>query len=93
MARRFQVWPHRQLCARNGDVVASGGESVAADHPAVLALVDPPSIGHFVVEDEPATRSGPTAAEVRARGDDEKPPARARGTFAPRQAFGEDSED
>lgn len=47
MARRFQVFQHRQLIAKNGDCVAGGGDSVAADHPAVLALVDPHSVGRF----------------------------------------------
>lgn len=49
----FQVHSHRQLCAKNGDLVASGGEKVPADHPAVLALIDPPAIGRFLEEPTP----------------------------------------
>jgi hypothetical protein len=48
MGRLFKVHQHRQLNARNGDLVAGGGETVAADHQAVLELVDPASVGTFV---------------------------------------------
>lgn len=61
MARKFQVFQHRQLCARNGDMVAGGGEVVAAEHPAVLELADPHAVGRFF-DDEPA-QPEPAATE------------------------------
>lgn len=62
----FQVHQHRQLLARNGDLVAGGGEKVAADHPAVLAIGDPGSIGRFVDVDMPKIDvSRPVSVNVR----------------------------
>lgn len=50
---RFLIHQHRQLLNRRGELVAGGGESVPADHPDVLELEDPASVGR-VVEDRPA---------------------------------------
>lgn len=83
--RRFVVHQHRQLCARNGDLVAGGGESVSADHPAVLELADPASTGRFV-DDGPTPPTTlayvPPAPELLADPDDaqaETPPRKTRG--------------
>lgn len=60
MGRVFQVYQHRQLCARNGDLVAGGGETVPADHPAVVALTDSASVGRFI--DAPVLPTMPVSA-------------------------------
>jgi hypothetical protein len=60
MARVFTVWKHRELVTPRGDVIATGGQSIPADHPAIEQLVDIPSIGYFEERaDAPAEKAMP----------------------------------
>lgn len=59
---KFKVELHRQLLNQRGELVAGGGECVAADHPAVLALPENHGVGFFV-DDEPVSPSSDNALE------------------------------
>lgn len=50
--RVFRIHLHRQLLNAKGEVVAFGGESVAVNHPDLLALEDPSAVGFFA-DDQP----------------------------------------
>lgn len=59
--RTFRVHQGRNLISPAGELVACGGESVDAKHPAVLALKEPEFFGMFEGDDDTAPAATPAA--------------------------------